>query len=137
MNKEKITIPANDKHLLKVMGMINNKIEQMNCTLRTRTQIRVAVDEILCNIVRYAYRGKEGIITVEAEENENPPGIAITFVDQGIPFNPLNAQEPDLTGSAKKHRIGWWGVYIVKNTMDRIDYEYKDGSNVFTIWKYV
>lgn len=137
MNAEKITVPAELKQLAAVMTMINNRMSLLNCTQRTRMQIKVAVDEIFCNIARYAYDGEEGTITVQVEEEDTPPGLTIAFVDRGIPFNPLTAREPNLTAPAKKRPVGGLGLYIVKKTMDKVSYEYKDGYNVLTIQKYI
>ena len=51
-----------------------------------------------------------------------------TFVDQGIPYNPLAKPDPDTTLSASERQIGGLGIFLVKKVMDETSYEYKDGS---------
>ena len=100
-------------------------------------QIKLAVDELFSNIVHYAYGDGGGTITVEVKELENPPCLAITFIDQGIPYNPLTVHEPELTGPARVRHVGGLGLYLVRKSMDSIFYEYKDNSNYLTVRKRV
>ena len=135
MTAGKITVQADLTQLVPVTAMINRIMGQVKCPQRTKLQITVAIDEIFSNIVHYAYNNKEGTITVEVETEEDPPGFSITFVDQGIPFNPLTVRQPEVTGPAKKRAVGGLGIFIVKNTMDKVYYEYKNGCNVLTLEK--
>jgi anti-sigma regulatory factor (Ser/Thr protein kinase) len=57
------------------------------------------------------------------------------MVDKGIPFNPLNEPEPDITLPAKKRKIGGLGIFIAKKTMDCLTYAYENGENVLTMIK--
>ena len=59
----------------------------------------------------------------------------ITFTDSGTPYNPLARPDPDITLSAEERKIGGLGIYIVKKSMDNVNYEYRNGKNVFTIRK--
>ena len=61
--------------------------------------------------------------------------VTIRLIDTGIPFDPLAKPDPDITESAEKREIGGLGIYIVKKSMDSIDYEYKDGKNILKIKK--
>ena len=137
MNEEKITVPAELKQAVPVAAMVDRIMTQLNCSGRTKLKIAVVVDEIFSNIVHYAYKNREGTITVEAEAEEDPPCLVITFIDQGMPFDPLAVRDPEMTGTAKKRAVGGLGLYIVKKTMDGVSYENKNGSNILTIRKYV
>ena len=66
---------------------------------------------------------------------ENPLSVIITFIDNGIPYDPLKKEDPDITLSAEERDIGGLGIYMVKKTMDAVSYEYKDGCNILTIKK--
>ena len=66
---------------------------------------------------------------------DDPLAVIITFIDRGKPFNPLEQAEPDIHMSAKQRRIGGLGIFLVKKTMDMLDYKYKDGKNILTIKK--
>ena len=68
---------------------------------------------------------------------EEWPSIAmvITFIDNGVPYDPLAKADPDTTLSAEERDIGGLGIYMVKKSMDEITYEYKDGHNILSIKK--
>ncbi|MDD3340488.1 MAG: ATP-binding protein, partial [Lachnospiraceae bacterium] len=59
----------------------------------------------------------------------------ITFIDRGIPYNPLARKDPDVTLSAEDRKIGGLGIYMVKKSMDAISYEYVNGQNILKICK--
>ena len=61
--------------------------------------------------------------------------VVITFIDGGTPYNPLEKEDPDITLSAEEREIGGLGIFMVKKSMDSIDYEYKDGQNILRITK--
>ena len=59
----------------------------------------------------------------------------ITFIDQGIPYDPLKKEDPDVTLSANEREVGGLGIFLVKKIMDDMKYEYKDGQNILKIFK--
>ena len=61
--------------------------------------------------------------------------MEITFVDNGKPYDPLAKADPDTTQSIEDREIGGMGIFIVKKSMDAVNYEYKDGKNILTIKK--
>ena len=61
--------------------------------------------------------------------------MVITFIDNGIPYDPLAKADPDITLSSEERDVGGLGIYMVKKTMDDISYEYKDGQNILRIIK--
>ena len=66
---------------------------------------------------------------------EDPLAVTITFIDNGVPYDPLAKADPDTTLSAEEREIGGLGIYMVKKSMDDITYEYKAGQNILTIKK--
>lgn len=58
-----------------------------------------------------------------------------SWIDQGIPYDPLAKEDPDVTLSAEERQIGGLGIYMVKKSMDAVTYEYKDGQNILSIKK--
>jgi anti-sigma regulatory factor (Ser/Thr protein kinase) len=59
----------------------------------------------------------------------------ITFEDEGIPYDPLKKDDPDITLSVEDRPIGGLGIFMVKKSMDDVSYEYSDGKNRLTIRK--
>ena len=98
-------------------------------------QIDVAIEEVFVNIVRYAYPEGEGEAAIEVETTDSPRAVKITFEDEGVPFNPLEHEDPDIMLSADDRPAGGLGILMVKKSMDDVSYEYKDGKNRLTITK--
>ena len=130
-----ITIAALIENLPVVEDFVNEGLEKYDCPLKAQMQISVAVDELFTNISSYAYNPDVGPATVRVEVCQEPLSVIITFIDKGVPYNPLNAAVPDITLSAEDRPIGGLGIHMVRKTMDDICYEYKDGKNILSIKK--
>ena len=61
--------------------------------------------------------------------------MTITFIDCGMPYDPLAKPDPDTTLSVEEREIGGLGIFMVKKSMDDMTYEYRDGKNILTIKK--
>ncbi len=103
--------------------------------MKAKMQIEVAVEEVFINIASYAYAPGKGNAVVRVEIPEDPVAVTITFMDHGVPYDPLAREDPDLTIPAEDRQIGGLGVFMVKKTMDDVTYEYKDGKNTLTLKK--
>ena len=134
MNHE-ITVPATLDKLEEVNNYIVEILEELNCPPKARMQIEIAVEEIFVNIASYAYNPVVGKATVRLIVHENPLSVDIQFLDEGVPYNPLLREDPDITLSAEERGIGGLGIFMTKKTMDKISYSYDEGKNVLTISK--
>ena len=132
---KEITIDATVDNISSVTDFVDEQLEAFECPLRAKMQIDIAIDELFGNIAHYAYKPDVGPATVRVEVSENPLAVIITFIDRGVQYDPLSAEEPDTTLSAEERRIGGLGIFIVKKSMDEITYEYKDGQNILKIKK--
>ena len=72
---------------------------------------------------------------IVAEMQKESAILSVTFIDSGMPYNPLQKEDPDITLSVEERQIGGLGIYMVKKTMDEIFYQYKNGQNHLTIKK--
>jgi anti-sigma regulatory factor (Ser/Thr protein kinase) len=136
MDKAKeLTLEATLESITKVTDFVNDELEAVGCPMKAQMQIDIAVDELFSNIVHYAYNPATGPATVRVEVERDPLAVVITFFDNGKPFDPLAADDPDTTLSAEARKEGGLGVFLVKKTMDAVSYEYKDGKNILKIKK--
>ena len=69
------------------------------------------------------------------EISEKPLTISLTFMDNGKPYDPLSRKDPDVSLSAEQRKIGGLGIYMVKKSMDEIQYSYRNGTNMLTLKK--
>ena len=74
-------------------------------------------------------------VDMQTAGTENAGYVRITLRDGGVPFNPLEKEDPDISLSAEERQIGGLGILMVKKIMDTVTYEYKDGQNVVTMEK--
>lgn len=132
---KELTVDATIENVSKVLEFVNAQLEQLDCPMRTQRKVDVAVEEIFSNIAYYAYNSETGSAAVRVETAENPLAVAITFIDSGIPYDPLAKADPDITLSVDEREIGGLGIYMVKATMDEVSYEYQDGQNILRIKK--
>ena len=132
---KELTLPATIENIETVIDFVNGQLEEIKCPLKAQMQIDIAIDELFGNIAHYAYNPETGPATVRVEVTEDPIAVVITFIDRGMPYDPLKKEDPDITLSAEERAIGGLGIFMVKKTMDEISYEYKDGKNILRIKK--
>jgi len=100
----------------------------------TTMQMNLALEEAVVDVMSYAYpEGTKGYVDISALSESD----CLTFVisDSGKPFDPTTKGEVDTTLPAEERSIGGLGIHLVKQLMDSIQYEYKDGHNVLTLKK--
>lgn len=134
-SNNEIIIEAKVDMLDEVISFIDSVLETAGCSMKTQIQIDVAVEEIFVNIANYAYDSDGGMATVRINIDDCTKRVKITFIDEGIPYNPLERTDPDVTLSAEDRPIGGLGVYMVKKSMDEVTYDYREGKNILTIIK--
>ncbi len=138
MAEQVLKIPAKIENLDQVITFVDNFLEEHNCSMKVQTQMDIAVEEIYVNIAHYAYEtegGGNAEIRLENAEFQGEEAVSVTFLDSGIPYDPLAKPDPDITLSVEERPIGGLGIYMVKKSMDAMRYERKDGQNILTLIK--
>ena len=130
-----ITTEATIRNIETVTAFVDRELEALGCPLRPLMQIRVVIDEIVSNIARDAYAPGTGSVTVQFAFDEKDRTVSLTFVDEGIPFDPLQQEEPDISLPAAKRKIGGLGILLVRKTMDEVTYRREDGKNILCLRK--
>lgn len=111
-----------------VAAYVEEQLEKFGVSMKMTMRLLVVVDEIYSNIVRYS-----GASQAQIDLMKETDTLRITFRDNGTPYNPLDAEEPDVTASAEDRPIGGLGIFMVRKMVDAINYGYSDGQNVLTI----
>lgn len=132
---KELTIDATVENIVTVTSFVEAELEALDCPMKAQMQIAVAIDELFGNIAHYTYNPDVGPATVRVEVMESPLAVVITFIDNGVQYDPLARQDPDTALSAEEREIGGLGIYMVKKSMDEITYTYKDGQNILQIRK--
>ncbi|MBP5606853.1 MAG: ATP-binding protein [Lachnospiraceae bacterium] len=132
---KELKLTASDETLYTVLDEIRAYLTDSNCPEELMTPILIAAEEVYVNIAHYAYGGKTGEAKVDIDVTPDPKRCRIVFVDKGMPYNPLEKEDPDITLSADERNIGGLGIFFVKEIMDSVKYEYRDGQNILTVEK--
>ncbi len=132
--KEKV-FPATKEALNDVIAFTEECLEGFDCPMKNSVAICVAVEEIFVNIASYAYGDGAGNASLSFGFDEKEREMTLVVADEGIPFNPLERAEPDITLSAAERDIGGLGIFITKKTMDTVSYKNENGKNILTMTK--
>ena len=132
---KRFSVDAKIENLDEVLGFVDGILESHDCPIKVQMQMDIAVEEIFVNIAHYAYAPKTGKATISASFDAKSRIISFSFIDSGVPFDPLQKKDPDISQKLEDRKIGGLGIYMVKQSMDNVRYEYRDGLNILTIEK--
>lgn len=111
-----------------IQEFVNQNLEKIELDSEKLMQIDLVIEEVVVNIVKYGFPGKkQGQISIEISQPENQ--IIIKIIDNGIPFNPLEAETPDITGGLENRDPGGLGIFLVKQLTSKIGYSRKNQEN--------
>lgn len=113
-------------------------IEGLDIPMELNMPVNLALEEAVTNVMLYAYPGqRDGKVFVEYAENHNEheKTLVFTISDSGVPFDPTQAPEADISLSAEERAIGGLGIHLVRQLMDEIRYERVEEKNVLTLVK--
>ncbi len=101
-----------------------------------RRSVNVALDELLANELQHGLAGRDdSSVTVEVALDDER--VLVTIPDDGPPFDPFGFAAPDTTLSVEDRPIGGLGIHLVRELMDEVSYEHRDGQNVVVLVKYL
>ena len=135
MNLKSITAEAKIENIALVTDFVNSILEKNECSMKVQMEIDIVIDEIFSNIAYYAYAPGSGEATVQVEIEDSPKRMELVFIDRGIPYNPLENKYPDVTLDIEERKIGGLGIFLVKEMMDEVLYEYVDRQNILKLIK--
>ena len=130
MSCKEMTVDAIVENIDAITEFVNEQLEANDCPLKLQTQIDIVIDEVFSNIAFYAYAPETGTATVRVEIANS--GVSLTFLDSGVPYDPLKREDPDTTLGAEERAIGGLGIFMVKKLASDVRYEYADGHNILT-----
>ncbi|MGM9938057.1 MAG: ATP-binding protein [Candidatus Ornithomonoglobus sp.] len=130
-----ITIEAKKENLKDVLSFLEAQTDKYDCPPKVIMQLNLVIEELFVNIASYAYNSGPGTVRVRVDIKENPLSVVIEFADNGVQYDPLANDDPDITLSAEERQIGGLGIYMVKSCVDNISYKYENGQNILTIEK--
>lgn len=134
--EEEKNFKAKNQELSQVQEFVQNALQKYGCNAKIIMQINLVIEELFVNIASYAYSNDEGTCKIKVHY-DGEKVVMITIEDNGIPFNPLEKNDPDITLPAEKREIGGLGIFITKQIMDKVEYQYKNKKNILKMTKIV
>lgn len=131
---KEITLKSDINNIPQVTELVESYLEENEVPPKVMMQFNIAIDELFSNICYYAYE-EPGDVKVSIDITDDPKAVELEFRDWGVPYDPLNKEDPDVTLSAEERQIGGLGIFMVKKTMDEMSYSYEDGQNILKLVK--
>jgi anti-sigma regulatory factor (Ser/Thr protein kinase) len=94
---------------------------------------QLAVEEVITNIINHGYKNGCGEIIISCRINLYQAEVRIK--DFAPRFDPLSLPEPELDGTIENRKIGGLGVFLIRQVMDEISYQYENGQNILVMKK--
>ena len=126
--KAEISLTPDAESVKTVAEFLDTTLGAWEIPMKVVSKLQIVADEIYSNIVRYSQANNAKVTAVQ-----NGTVLSLRFEDDGKPYDPTTAAEPDITASAEQREIGGLGIFMARKMMDNMDYMYKDGYNVLTL----
>ena len=134
---DELDLEATPDNLQTVIDFVSSRLASVECPVKSKMQLDLAVEEIFINIANYAYAPGKGQAKVRVKVSGEPVTVTITFIDRGVPYDPLKKEDPDVSLSLEEREIGGLGIFMTKQIMDDVFYEYRNGQNILTLKKMI
>ena len=131
-----VVLANQPSEILRLVETVEAFLLEKGVSSDTAYAMTLSLDEMAANSIRHAYAAAEaGDRHVWVELDVAESALRATVTDEGPPFNPLEAEAPDLTLAIEERGIGGLGIHIVRTMMDGVEYERTGVRNIVTMWK--
>ena len=127
-NERRFSVVPDQESVSKVSDFLDCCVEEYEIPMRVGYSLKIVADEIFSNIVHYS-----GAKTAEILFRNDADTVTLIFMDSGLPYNPMEADEPDITAGVEERAIGGLGLFMVKKMAEHVAYEYVSGQNQMTV----
>ena len=132
-------VPADTDELPNVLKFVHTELDRRLCPVKMQKQLDIAIEELFVNVARYAYPDATpddpGMARVSYTYSAEPPSIVVEIADEGIPYNPLAKPDAVTSDDIMEVPIGGLGILMAKRSVDEMDYERIDSTNIVTLVK--
>lgn len=124
------TVGLSSENLGPLTEFVENSLKAKGAAASTIIKMNIALDEIYSNIVKFS-----GATYAKISCGVKDGFAYLRFEDDGIQYDPLQKEDTDITLSVEDREIGGLGILMVKKSMDKMEYEYKDSKNILVLLK--
>lgn len=139
MIHRELVVPNDTQYLVAVREEATRVVAESAFPDRDRKLIVIAVDEAVTNIMEHAYDNDlEGELDVELILEADATRFEVIIRDSGKEFDPSSVNIPDITAHVKKGSKHGLGIFLIRQIMDEINYNFVHGvRNELQMIKYV
>lgn len=131
--KMKVVLENKIEELSVLMQMLQVFLRPYQLPSRTLYALELSLEEIFVNIISYAYDDdREHAIHFDVDVDVDM--IAMQFMDDGRPFNPLAVKAPDPQNPLMEPLMGGLGINFVRHMRDMMEYQRQEERNILRIW---
>ena len=126
------------KNSLSELSTLGSSLEEFGEALGLSSkilfEISLSIEELFSNIVSYGYTD-DAVHWIKLTISHEDEMLVIRLEDDGIPFDPLKAEEPDCECPIEERKIGNLGIHLTKKFMDDMIYKRKGNRNILIVKK--
>ena len=127
-----IRLPASLENLPKFLESVSKCIAQQDFESQKTTEIEIALEEALVNVIKHAYKTKPGNVSISCLQDEKDRFV-IEIEDNGPPFDVRAQDRPDLGDKLADRKIGGLGIHFIKSLMSEVHYRRVGNRNVLRL----
>lgn len=131
------TFSAHIENLAEMLEFVKIQAREAGFEQEVVTKIELAAEEALVNIINYSYPKSSGEIHITCMRPTPLSGLKIIIYDKGVPFDPLNYQGNEKQGALEERETGGYGIYLILQVMDHVDYQRVEDGNLLSFIKYL
>ena len=130
LEEDLLVVKAEVSETAKVLQVVEEDMISKKVSPEGQSKIMVACEEIFSNIAQYAYKDG-GMVRIRSTVAYGK--YLLRFMDNGVAYNPLEKEDPDINTAAEERDIGGLGIFIVKQMMNEVNYERIAEQNILTV----
>ena len=132
--KKTLVLQNDIRQIPELAVFVDGLAEEMSLDPSLAMGLNLALEEAVTNVMMYAYpAGESGTVEIEVDAREDR--MVFRQTDAGVPFDPTAAPAADITLGVEERPIGGLGIFLVRQIMDSVVYERRDGRNILTLTK--
>jgi serine/threonine-protein kinase RsbW len=128
-----LVIGAGIDEIPRVTAAIEEAMQKCSFSDEAILDLQLAVEEAIANIILHGYQEVSGDVDIDIRVSEEAAEVRIR--DHAPPFDPLSVPDPDRASDLSKRRNGGLGIYLMRQVVDEVRYQYTGGKNVLTLVK--
>lgn len=125
------TFTASIENIPQMVAFVAENAATIGVHPRRVMHLELATEEAVTNICSYAYEVPPGQVTIRVARTED--AVRVEFIDNGVPFDPLAADAPDLQADLESREVGGLGIFLIRRLLDEVHYHRRDNKNILSL----